>query len=227
MALAVTFDAFGTLFDAGRDALVRVSTAIVEGHRPDLAPEAFLETWDRRFFAHDLDAFELLADVTEASLARAFEDHGIRADPGPYADLLEAEWLESEPYPEVRDVLSVLDGTPRGVVSNADDAFLHGLLTRSGLRFDVVVSSESARCYKPRPRIFELALAAMGRPAHEVVHVGDSLEADVAGASRLGVRTVWVNRHGVRPRPGDPTPDAEVPDLRRVPDLLDELGRKP
>jgi len=226
MALAVTFDAFGTIIDAGRDALLRVARAIVDDHRTGLSPEAFLDTWDRYFFAHDLDAFLRLAEVTEDSLARAFAEHGIEAEPRGYVERLEAEWMRSEPYPEVRDVLGRLDGLPRGVVSNADDAFLRGILDRSDLRFDFVITSERARCYKPRPRIFELALEVVRLPPEDVVHVGDSLPADVAGASRLGMRTVWVNRHGIRRGPADPVPDAEVRDLRGVPQALDGLRRK-
>jgi FMN phosphatase YigB (HAD superfamily) len=39
-------------------------------------------------------------------------------------------------------------------------------------------------------------VAALGLAAHEVLHVGDSLTADVAGARAAGIRTAWINRHG-------------------------------
>lgn len=226
MVRAVTFDAFGTLIDTGRDALLRVTRAIVGEHRRGLSPEALLETWDRYFFSQDLDEFLLLAEVTEDSLARAFLEHGIEADPRPYVEMLELEWQQSEPYPEAPEVLRRLDGVRRGIVSNADDAFLQGILERAGLTFDVVVTSERARCYKPRPRIFEMALEALRLPPAEVVHVGDSLPADVAGASRLGMRTVWVNRADVPRGPADPRPDFEVRDLADVPEILERLRRQ-
>ncbi|MGQ0798056.1 MAG: HAD family hydrolase [Methanobacteriota archaeon] len=223
MVAAVSFDAFGTLIHAGRGALLRVSRAVVEDAGAGVPPEAFLATWDGHFFAQDLEEFLLLADVTEDSLARAFADHGIDAEPRPYVEMLEREWQASEPYPEVARVLERLDGVPRAVVSNADDAFLRGILARAGLRFDVVVTSESARCYKPRPRIFEVALDALRVRPEDVVHVGDSLPADVAGAARLGLRTIWVNRTGERRGPADPTPDFEVRDLTEVPAIIERL----
>src|SRR5207245_10909535 len=59
----------------------------------------------------------------------------------------------------------------------------------------------------------------------DVVHVGDSLVADVQGASRLGMRTVWVNRGGLHRGPADPAPDAEAHDLRELPAILERLFR--
>ena len=227
MVQAVSFDAFGTIIDTGRDALLSVSRAVVEdaGSRAD--PDALLATWDRYFFAQDLEEFLLLAEVTEDSLARAFADHGIEADPRPYVEMLEREWQRSRPYPEVASVLASLDGMPRALVSNADDAFLRGILEQAGLRFDVVVTSERARCYKPRPRIFEMAVEGLRTRPEAIVHVGDSLEADVAGAARLGMQTIWVNRSGARPGPGDPRPDHEVRDLTGVPGILEALREPP
>ena len=34
----------------------------------------------------------------------------------------------------------------------------------------------------------------LGVKEHEVLHVGDSLKADVAGAADLGIPTVWITR---------------------------------
>jgi putative hydrolase of the HAD superfamily len=51
--------------------------------------------------------------------------------------------------------------------------------------------------------------------------VGDTWETDIAGAMAAGLRTVWLNRHGV-PRPaGSPAPDAEI---QALPELIGALG---
>jgi putative hydrolase of the HAD superfamily len=49
---------------------------------------------------------------------------------------------------------------------------------------------------KPDPRLFRVALADAGCAPDEMLHVGDSLENDVAGAAAAGVRSVWLNRNG-------------------------------
>lgn len=58
--------------------------------------------------------------------------------------------------------------------------------------FDVVVCSRDLGIRKPNPRIFLYVLKKLGVEAEEAVHVGDSLEADVEGASAAGMRAIWV-----------------------------------
>ena len=213
---AVTFDAFGTIVDTGREALIGISGRIVRDHLPGVPPEAFLEKWDVHFFGIDHDPFLTLAEATRVSLLQAFEEYRLDADPEPYAERLEREWRRARAYPEVAGVLQALDGVPRAVVSNADDAMLREILDRNRLEFDTIVTSESCRSYKPAPGIFETAMRALGTAPSDVLHVGDSLDADVAGAGRLGIATAWVNRAHERVRPGGPAPDLEVENLTGI-----------
>lgn len=76
---------------------------------------------------------------------------------------------------------------------------------------------------KPSATFFAAALRALGRPADEVVMIGDELRADVAGARRAGIRAVWV-RSGRDGDPdlarqvarGEPPPDASAADFAAV-----------
>jgi HAD superfamily hydrolase (TIGR01549 family) len=65
--------------------------------------------------------------------------------------------------------------------------------------FDAIVISGAAGVAKPDPAIFELAAAQLDVPLSAIWHVGDSLQADVAGAlnAHLG-GAVWLNRPGMR-----------------------------
>ncbi len=182
MLRAVTLDAFGTIIDTGRDVLNRVCRAIVEENGRGVSPEAILERWDHYFFHRDDPEFLTLAELSEDSLASAFREYGILADARRYVEMLEAVWGTARVYPEVPGVLRALDGIPCAVVSNADDHLLKQIFARNGLDFPVTVTSESARTYKPRPRIFEIALEALRVDASDAVHVGDSLVAHRASA---------------------------------------------
>ena len=64
---------------------------------------------------------------------------------------------------------------------------------------DGAISSAEAGERKPAPGIFARALALAGAPpaAGRAMHVGDSLEFDVAGALGAGLRAVLVAREGV------------------------------
>ena len=66
--------------------------------------------------------------------------------------------------------------------------------------FDVIVVShdERVRSAKPDPHIFNWTLAAVGVSAEEVVHVGDTYEADVIGARNAGIRPILIDRDGTQ-----------------------------
>jgi putative hydrolase of the HAD superfamily len=68
----------------------------------------------------------------------------------------------------------------------------------------VVLDSAVVGVSKPDPRIFALALDALGVPqsaSGTVVHVGDSLRYDVTGAIAAGVRPLHLDPYGFCPAP--------------------------
>jgi len=83
------------------------------------------------------------------------------------------------------------------VVSNWDVS-LQGVLRALGLGplLDGVLTSAGAGARKPAREIFEQALALAAAGPDEVVHVGDSLDEDVAGARNAGIEPVFVRRDG-------------------------------
>jgi len=84
---------------------------------------------------------------------------------------------------------------------------------------DGVVSSHSVGWQKPHRRIFERALELAGAQATDAVMVGDRLDADMLGASRLGIRTV-LRRTGEPQRDAGVRPDAIIDDLTQLPALI-------
>jgi putative hydrolase of the HAD superfamily len=69
---------------------------------------------------------------------------------------------------------------------------------------DVLVVSEEAGVSKPHPVIFRLTLDRLNVSPDEAVMIGDSWEADVAGARAAGIRAIWFNPLGA------PAPAGEV-----------------
>ena len=88
-----------------------------------------------------------------------------------------------------------------------------------GLIAFAVYSKDHCGIEKPDPRIFRIALEKSGCRPHSLLHVGGSLETDVAGARSAGIRSVWLNRGG-RERDGDAEPDREIRSLRGLVELL-------
>lgn len=87
---------------------------------------------------------------------------------------------------------------------------------------EVAVISDEVGFAKPHRAIFEAALAGLGDPpAERVTMVGDNLTADIGGAARLGMTTVWL----AGPDIGAPTDDVFPPthriaDIRELPAVL-------
>jgi putative hydrolase of the HAD superfamily len=128
--------------------------------------------------------------------------------------------LRFRAYPEVPGVLAALraQGLALVVVSNWDVS-LHGVLADTGLAeaVDAALTSAEVGAAKPDPAIFARALeAAGGVAAADAVHVGDSLEADVAGARAAGLDAVLVARDGARATRGV----RAIGDLAALPGLL-------
>ena len=115
-------------------------------------------------------------------------------------------------FPKALDVLARLraDGYRLGIISNWSWD-LRRRCDQVGITeaFDYILASAYAGCLKPNPRIFDRALADMRVPAERAIHVGDDYEADVLGATGVGMEAVWVSRDGSTP----PRPCPTVRDL--------------
>jgi putative hydrolase of the HAD superfamily len=84
-----------------------------------------------------------------------------------------------------------------------------------------VIDSTVVGIEKPDPRIFALALDALGVPADQVssvVHVGDSIFADVRGAQAAGIRPLHLDPYGDCPSP--PGDHEHVRSLAEVAELV-------
>jgi putative hydrolase of the HAD superfamily len=113
------------------------------------------------------------------------------------------------------------------VVSNFDyTPTVHRILADGGIlrRFETVVVSDTVGWRKPRPDIFERALAEMGLDAQDCLFVGDRPEIDVAGAKGVGMAAAWLNVDRAPLPPGLPAPDL---DLGGLPDLRPALEPRP
>lgn len=112
-------------------------------------------------------------------------------------------------------------GLHLGVVSNADQEQLDHFAELGQLEryFDSLLCSEEAQSCKPHVGIFHEALRRAACAPEEALFVGDSLQQDIAGASRLGLPAVLLWDRTDR----DPTPDGPRPRyvIRRIPELLE------
>jgi 2-haloacid dehalogenase/putative hydrolase of the HAD superfamily len=161
------------------------------------------------------------------SLVRVLTELGAEGDLQGYSERVLDRMFDSlhtaALFPEVPGVLAALEdaGIPWGIVSNVDEADLRAVISHHGLRPACAVSSERVVTYKPKPLIFHKALEEMGglEPTR-VLHSGDTPNADVVGATVVGLDVLWLNRYEI-PFPAHLTqPTYETIDLDPLPRLV-------
>jgi 2-haloacid dehalogenase/putative hydrolase of the HAD superfamily len=215
MVDAVLLDFYGTVVHEDDVVIDQICAAIHQSSTVQATPREIGRYWWATFadsFTHSYgDDFQTQRRLELASLIRTIEHFGARCDAGELSEPLFAYW---ERPPIFDDAVEFLDGVevPVVVVSNIDRHDIETAIDHHGLAFDHVVTSEDVRSYKPRPELFAAGLKLVDCPHDRVLHVGDSLTSDVAGAQSLGIPVAWVNRAG-RPSPDASRPTHEVASL--------------
>lgn len=226
---AILFDALGTLVALEPPApllmaeLARREVTVTLGEA-DAALRAEIAYYRiHHDLAVDRHALDDLRDACTEALRRALPEHARRAEKLREALLAS---LRFRAYPDAEPALKALRaaGITLVVVSNWDVS-LHDALRATGLdrHVDGAISSAEAGAAKPDGQIFDWALELAGGVApEEAWHVGDSVEADVAGAQSAGLRPVFVDRSAETgaPAPSLPAGVARIGDLRALPAAL-------
>jgi 2-haloalkanoic acid dehalogenase type II len=130
---------------------------------------------------------------------------------------LEREWSALQPWEEAPSILRGLNCT-LGVVTNCSERLGRAAAARVGVPFDVIVTSERAGFYKPRPEPYELALSELRLEARDVLFVAGS-GFDLIGTSRVGLDTYWHNRVGLKRPVEAPAPLREERSLHGLREL--------
>ena len=119
-------------------------------------------------------------------------------------------------------------GVTLAIVSNSDGT-LEDRLAREGIcqvgpgpgvPMSIVIDSAAVGIAKPDPAIFTIALEACGVPPEHVVHIGDTVGADVDGALAAGVRPLHLDPYSFCTDGSHP----HVPDLATVAAALSSPG---
>ncbi|MBM7599427.1 putative hydrolase of the HAD superfamily [Virgibacillus halotolerans] len=84
----------------------------------------------------------------------------------------------------------------------------------------IVISGDYGKG-KPDQGIFKHALELLSVSKDEALMVGDNLMTDILGASRTGIKSVWINRH--QRKHGEVAPTYEVSNLEALLPIIEKL----
>ena len=223
---AVSFDVDGTLQDF--DGMMRYALRKVLTELSQLEPEAARALDVERMMAIRDDVQERLRGrvnnlnaIREESIRQALREAG-RPDDELGSHLAQVYFRSRDAartlFSDVRPALERLAASYRlGLLSNGN-SYADNLGLGDLISFEVF-SQDHDGMEKPDPCIFEVAFREAGCRPHELLHVGDSLESDVAGAKASGSKAVWLNR-GSDPLDGHHEPDFEIRSLLELDGIL-------
>ena len=215
----VTFDVYGTLVDW--------EAGIWEAFEAEANRDGFtIERSEVIPLFHEISrqiesgSYELYAEVLRRTAVEISKRLGWPLEPSRSGFLPDS--VQGWPvFKETRPQLEKLAKIYRvGLISNIDDKLLGQTRRNIPLDFDLVVTAQQVRSYKPDLAHFnECARRIGGKKGW--VHVASSYYHDVEPCVKAKIPVIWVNRHKQELDPGQKRPDAEVSTLREAAKLID------
>jgi 2-haloacid dehalogenase/putative hydrolase of the HAD superfamily len=214
----VTFDVYGTLIDwesGVADAFEKEATRDGFTIDRDEVVNLFLE------ISREIESgsYELYAEVLRRTAVEIAKRIGWDLEPSRSGFLPDSvqRWM---PFKETNAQLQKFKKSyDIGLISNIDDKLLGQTRRHIPLDFDLVVTAQQVRSYKPDPAHFKECARRIGGKKGWV-HVASSLYHDVEPCIKEKIPVIWVNRRKETLDPGAKKPTAEVKNLAEAFKLL-------
>jgi len=215
----VSFDCYGTLIDW--------ETGVYEAFQKEADRDGF--TIDRdvlisRFIEiqHEIQSgsYELYAEVLRRTAVKvaAELEWGLESSRAQFLPDSVPRWM---PFRETNAQLErFAKKFETGVLANIDDKLLGATRRHFRTDFDLVVTAQQVRSYKPDEAHFKECARRIEKRKKNWVHIASSYETDVEVCVKQKVAVIWVNRHGQKLEPGQKKPTAEVKSFRDAAKLL-------
>jgi 2-haloacid dehalogenase len=214
----VTFDVYGTLIDW--------ETGAYEAFRAEAERDGFTIERDELIpLFHEIQqqieagSYELYAEVLRRTAVQIAKRLGWPLEPS-RAGFLPDSVQRWPPFKETNPVLQKIAKKFKvGLISNIDDKLLGQTRRHIPIDFDLVVTAQQVRSYKPDPAHFVECERRIGGKKGWV-HVAASYYHDVEPCLKRRIPVIWVNRTKQQLEPGQKKPDAEVSNLREAAKLI-------
>ncbi len=228
---ALAFDVFGTVVD-WRSGVIRDGEELGREKGFDVDWAAFADEWRGRY-APSMDRVRRgeipwanLDALHRASLEDLLVEFGIEGLTEEEKDHLNKVWHRLDPWPD--SVLGLHRLRERYILttlSNGNVALLTNMAKRAGLPWDLILSAELVRHYKPDPEPYLMVPFLLDLRPEEVMLVA-AHHGDLRAAQENGLRTAYVPRPqewgpGGEAEPPDPSFDLVAQDLVK---LAEKLG---
>jgi 2-haloacid dehalogenase len=220
----LAFDVYATLVDRENGG-PRGFAEILKKYGCTNDPYEFFQEWHKATVRTYRGQFMKYKDAGLIGLIEMYSKYRINGNPEKDILVFFESMKNWAPFPDVKPVLSKLKKQFKlAAITNMDTDLFEK--TPIGITFDVVVTSEMAKAYKPHPKIYQYALKKMRCKPQQILFVGTAPWADIVGAKLAGLKVAWINRSSPSVfqsglDPWTPRPDYEFKDLYGLQDLLE------
>ncbi|MDA8741340.1 haloacid dehalogenase type II [Amylibacter sp.] len=222
------FDAYGTLFDvtsATRIVANEEEYSSFPNHSVKVSNSWRIKqleySWLRNIMHEYIDFWQ----ITKDALDFALEENQIKNEKLRQR-LLDVYWNLSA-YPEAQDVLTTLkaNNIQTGILSNGSKQMLNSAVVSANLKnyLDKIISIDGIEIYKPDPKVYQMVLDQFNCKIEEVLFISSN-GWDIAGASKFGFTTLWVNRNLIPKDRLTFMPNKITNNLSTIPNILKELN---
>jgi len=219
----LTFDCYGTLID-WETGILAAFRRVLTAHNIELTDAQILTDYSEIEPAVQSGGFHIYRDILSEVMARFAAKHNFEITNAERSSL--ADSLSTWPaFPDTVAALQKLKTRYKlAIISNTDNDLFAETNKTLCVVFDHIITSQQCKSYKPSINNFHRALERIGEPKVKILHCAESLFHDVAPCRKLGIASVWVNRHTDRPgasatRILDVKPDLEVPDMKTLAEM--------
>ena len=162
-------------------------------------------------------------EVLTAGLASAARHEGITLPDGGEATFVQA-WPDMPVFEDAGPALAALrgEGWRLAILTNCDDDLFATTRPRLPVPFDLVVTAQQVGSYKPDLGHFRAFADQTSVSPSNWIHVANSWVHDMLPASRMGLRSVWVDRDLT----GHPAKlaDRRITSMRRLPEAVSDVS---
>lgn len=213
----ITFDCYGTLIDwEGGIISAFLSEAAKDG--VELRGNQIIEAYAAEEPAVESEPYRPYGEVLCETASRVAAKLGWSLSPE-RGGFLAASLPDWQPFPDTNPALERLARRFQlGILSNIDDDLLTATRRHFTVDFDLIVTAQQVKSYKPGLAHFREAIVRAGDK--RLLHAAQSYFHDVVPTSKLAIPVVWINRKGSRVEPGGPLPAHEVRTLTELANLL-------
>ncbi len=198
---AVLFDIFGTVVDWRGTMVKEFSSLFLQKGITDIDCEAFVESWVTAYsqnmsdISEDKKPFAIVDELNKIALDHTLDQYHITDR---FSDVEKEHmwmiWHRLEPWP---DSISGIDKLKKqftiGPLSNGNIKLLEDLAKHAHLNWDVILSGERFRRYKPDPSVYQMAAEALQLKPSQILLVA-SHPYDLKAAQLCGYKTAYINR---------------------------------